>query len=194
MKIFDFKNPKHVQILKEELVRAKRILREYNENEMWKNMPTPLRRLALSSADDDMGEDFADEYEDTDWMNIPDTITNRINLSDFSLPKRVSQYKLAEWLKNNRTKLGSGVLYPDSNQSVDGVINFLDRGNASQYYIAKVIAQLIERGVRINFKDIEETPSGDINISTGNITGTDPYSMPAGRPSRGYMGNKWTGD
>ena len=79
MKIFDFKNPKHVQILKEELVRAKRILKEYNENEMWNNMPEPLRRVALSSADDDMGPDFADEYANMDWMRIPDTITNRIN-------------------------------------------------------------------------------------------------------------------
>jgi hypothetical protein len=32
MKIFDFKNPKHVQILKEEVTRAKRLIREYNEN------------------------------------------------------------------------------------------------------------------------------------------------------------------
>jgi hypothetical protein len=194
MKIFDFKNPKHVQILKEEVTRAKRLIREYNENEMWKNMPTPLRRLALSSADDDMGPDFADEYEDAEWMNIPDTITNRIDLSNFALPKRVSSYKLAEWIKNNRTKIGNGVLYPDSNQSVDGVINFLERGNASQYYIAKVIAELIERGIRINFKDVAEDKPNDINITTGNITGIDPYSMPGGKPSRDYTGRKWTGD
>ena len=192
MKIFDFKNPKHVQILKEELVRAKRILKEYNENEMWNNMPEPLRRVALSSADDDMGPDFADEYANMDWMRIPDTITNRINLSDFALPKRVSKSKLAEWMKTNRTKLGSGILYPEAHHSVDGVIKFLEQGNPSQYYIAKVIAELIERGVRINFKDIEDAPKLDVDISSG--TGMDPYSMPGGSPSKGYMGGKWTGD
>lgn len=192
MKIFDFKNPKHVQILKEELVRAKRILKEYNENEMWNNMPEPLRRVALLSADDDMGPDFADEYADMDWMRIPDTITNRINLSDFALPKRVSKTKLAEWLKTNRSKLGSGVLYPDANHSVDGVIKFLEQGNPSQYYIAKVIAKIIERGIVMNFKDIEDGVKTDIDISSG--TGMDPYNMPGGSPSKGYMGSKWTGD
>jgi hypothetical protein len=192
MKIFDFKNPKHVQILKEELNRAKRLLREYNENEMWNDMPEPLRRVALASADDDMGPDFADEYANMDWMRIPDTITNRINLSDFALPKRVSKSKLAEWLKTNRTKLGAGILYPEANHTIDGVIKFLERGNPSQYYIAKVIAELIERGVRINFKDIEDAPKMDVDISTG--TGMDPYSMSGGSPSKGYMGGKWTGD
>jgi len=192
MKIFDFKNPKHVQILKEELSRAKRLLREYNENEMWNNMPEPLRRVALASADDDMGPDFADEYADMDWMRIPDTITNRINLSDYALPKRVSKSKLADWMSSNRTKLGSGILYPDANHSVDGVIKFLQQGNPSQYYIAKVIAELIERGVRINFKDIEDAPKTDVDISSG--TGMDPYSMPGGSTSKGYMGGKWSGD
>jgi hypothetical protein len=191
MKIFDFKNPKHVQILKEEVTRAKRLIREYNENEMWKNMPTPLRRLALSSADDDMGPDFADEYENVEWLNIPDTVTNRINLSNFALPKRISPYALADWLRSgsNRSKIGSGILHSGSNQTVDGVINFLERGTASQHYIATIIAELIERGIQINFKDLQEKPANDINITTGNITGIDPYSMPGGKPR-----NNWTGD
>ena len=192
MKIFDFNNPKHVQILKEELSRAKRLLREYNENEIWNNMPEPLRRVALASADDDMGPDFADEYADMDWMRIPDTITNRINLSDFALPKRVSKSKLAEWMKTNRTKLGSGILYPEARHSVDAVIKFLEQGNPSQYYIAKVIAEIIERGIAMNFKEIEDVSSGGLDISTG--TRTDPYSMPGGKSSKGYMGGKWSGD
>lgn len=69
MKIFNEKNPKHLQILKEELQRAKRILREYNESEIWKNLSADVRRAALKSVDDDMGSDFADEYEDTDWID-----------------------------------------------------------------------------------------------------------------------------
>jgi hypothetical protein len=31
-----------------------------------------------------MGPDFADEYAETDWLQIPDAITNRINLSKFT--------------------------------------------------------------------------------------------------------------
>ena len=47
MKIFDEKNPKHIQILKEEIIRAKQILKEYNENEIWKNLTLDVRKAAL---------------------------------------------------------------------------------------------------------------------------------------------------
>lgn len=84
MKIFDHKNPKHIQILKEELIRARRILREYNESEIWKRLTVQQREELLSAVDDDMGPDFADEYAETDWLQIPDAITNRINLNKFT--------------------------------------------------------------------------------------------------------------
>ena len=84
MKIFDINNPKHVQILKEELVRARRILREYNEADIWKRLTVQQREELLSNVDDDMGPDFASEYAETDWMQIPDAVTNRINLSKFT--------------------------------------------------------------------------------------------------------------
>ena len=84
MKIFDINNPKHVQILKEELVRARRILREYNEADIWKRLTVQQREELLSDVDAEMGPDFADEYAETDWMQIPDAVTNRINLSKFT--------------------------------------------------------------------------------------------------------------
>ena len=84
MKIFDFKNPKHVQILKEELHRARHILREYNEAEIWKRLTVQQREELLTSVDDDMGPDFADEYAETDWLQIPDAITNRIDISRYT--------------------------------------------------------------------------------------------------------------
>lgn len=84
MKIFDINNPRHVQILKEELVRARRILREYNEAEIWKRLTVQQREELLASVDDDMGPDFADEYAETDWMQIPDAITNRIDISRYT--------------------------------------------------------------------------------------------------------------
>jgi len=84
MKIFDINNPGHVQILKEELVRARRILREYNEADIWKRLTIRQREELLSTVDNDMGPDFADEYAETDWLQIPDAVTNRINLSKFT--------------------------------------------------------------------------------------------------------------
>jgi len=84
MKIFDINNPRHVQILKEELVRARRIIREYNEADIWKRLTVTQREELLSSIDDEMGPDFADEYAETDWLQIPDAITNRIDISRYT--------------------------------------------------------------------------------------------------------------
>ena len=84
MKIFNFNNPKHVQILKEELRRARKILREYNEAEIWKRLTMQQREELLNSVDDEMGPDFADEYAETDWLQIPDAVTNRIDISKYT--------------------------------------------------------------------------------------------------------------
>jgi hypothetical protein len=84
MKIFDINNPRHVQILKEELVRARRIIREYNEADIWKRLTVTQRKELLQSVDDDMGPDFADEYAETDWLQIPDAVTNRIDISQYT--------------------------------------------------------------------------------------------------------------
>ena len=84
MKIFDIKNPRHIQILKEELHRAKYILREYNEAEIWNRLTVTQREELLSDVDGDMGPDFADEYAETDWLQIPDAITNRIDVSRYT--------------------------------------------------------------------------------------------------------------
>ena len=90
MKIFDINNPKHVQILKEELIRARRIIREYNEADIWKRLTIQQREELLSSVDDDMGPDFADEYAETEWLQIPDAVTNRIDLKRLLLAKNDS--------------------------------------------------------------------------------------------------------
>jgi len=84
MKIFDINNPRHIQILKEELVRARRIIREYNEADIWKRLTVTQRKELLQSVDDDMGPDFADEYAETDWLQIPDAVTNRIDISRYT--------------------------------------------------------------------------------------------------------------
>lgn len=84
MNIFNPNNKKHVRILQEELARAKRIMLEYNEADTWDDnlghMDDKDRAQALLSVDDDLGPDLADEYMNTPWLEIPDAITNRIDL------------------------------------------------------------------------------------------------------------------
>jgi hypothetical protein len=56
---------------------------EYNEKEIWNTLTVNQREDALLSVDDDMGPDFADEYSEAEWLEIPDTITNRIDLRSY---------------------------------------------------------------------------------------------------------------
>jgi len=108
MNIFDPNNKKHIQILREELRRAKRLVESYNEEEIWNAMSDPERSQALMSADDDLAPDFADEFTDTPWLDIPDVITNRIDLRKYSTekPDRQSMMFTRSLIRgiNNRVK------------------------------------------------------------------------------------------
>ena len=195
MNIFDFKNPRHIRILKEELYRVQRLL-EYNEAEEWKRLTPMMRKVALMSADKEMGEDFAYEYKDEEWLNIPDTITNRIDLSKFVLPKQVDRYALAQWIETNKSKLGSGVLYRGTaTHTVDRVIDMLKTGNPSQYYCAEVIANILKRGIAIDFKELEKNTTSSYSPPSNYKSNINPYDTPAGRPGIGSFGRRnWTGD
>lgn len=92
MKIFDFKNPKHIQILKEEINRAKSIIKNviseassfYNEDTIWSAMTDEERKEALLLVPN--GTVVADKYaSETDWNKIPDNISDRIELSKYQL-------------------------------------------------------------------------------------------------------------
>tara|TARA_Y100001937_G_C6920212_1_gene241417 strand:- start:6 stop:581 length:576 start_codon:yes stop_codon:yes gene_type:complete len=76
------------KILQEETQRAQRLMFEYNEESIWDSMDDRDKAQALLSADDDMGPDFADEFMDTPWLEIPDVITNRIDLRPYDKPEK----------------------------------------------------------------------------------------------------------
>lgn len=195
MKIFDFRNPRHLEILREELYRAKTImLREYNESSEWNQMPPEYREWLLLSADDDMGPDFADEYVETDWMKIPDSVTNRIDIGNYMLPEKYNRFSLAHIVDSHKQKLGN-ISVSDARHNVRDVLKFLYTGNPSRYYAYRVLAALFNNGIMVNLQNLKDnsapTTLGKSSDITGNI---NPYEMPGGRSSRGYMGAKWTGD
>jgi hypothetical protein len=82
MKQFE-QHPLYKKILQEEISRARLLMFEYNEKEIWNALTVNQREDALLSVDDDMGPDFADEYSESEWLEIPDTITNRIDLRSY---------------------------------------------------------------------------------------------------------------
>jgi hypothetical protein len=80
MKLFDHTNPDHIRILKEEIARAKRILKEaYSADRLWGNMLPDERKGALYTA---KVED-PDTYLDVRWDDIPADIQDLIDLSAY---------------------------------------------------------------------------------------------------------------
>ena len=194
MKIFDEKNPKHIQILKEELKRAKRILREYNENDIWKNLSTDVRKAALMSVDDDMGPDFADEYADTDWMQLPDVITNRLDLDKFNIPDNINPMALADFVQKNSSKLPTEAWYQSSvgpKLRTDQLVKLLQAGLTSTKTITKDIIAFIlvnAPAITIDYNQLVDK-AGDGSTFT-------PFTGQMGSPTKNkdWRGGMYTGD
>ena len=80
MKIFDHTNPEHIKILKEELQRAKRVLKEaYSADRLWGNMTQDERKSALYVAKAPDSE----EYLDAAWDDIPADMQDLIDLTTY---------------------------------------------------------------------------------------------------------------
>ena len=194
MKIFDINNPKHVQILKEELVRAKRILREYNESEIWKNLSIAVRQAALMSVDDDMGPDFADEYADTEWMQLPDVITNRLDLDKFNVPDNINPMALADFIQQNSSKLPKDAWYQASvgpKLRTDQIVKLLQSGLTSTNTLTKdIIAHMLAIGnfINIDFDKLIDKPM------SGSVIPASQQGGSIGAPSKNRSGGYWTGD
>ena len=194
MKIFDSKNTRHRQILKEELVRATKILREYNESNLWKNLSKDVRRAALMSVDDDMGPDFADEYANTEWMQLPDVITNRLDLSQFEIPDNINPMALASFIQKNSSKLPNEAWYQASvgpKLRTDQIVKLLQAGLTSTKTITKDIIAFIlvnAPAITIDYNQLVDT--------AGNGSTFTPFNGPMGTPSKNkdWRGGNYTGD
>lgn len=191
-------NKLYKRILKEEIFRAKRILREYNESNIWKKLPESIRTLALRSADEEMGDDFAKEYADENiWTNIPDVITNRINIADFDIPDEIDPYTLAQYIEDNKSKLPGNTWYNSSvgrQMNTQEVIQYLRSGLTSYNWVVKNVIGCMKLANPKAFDDIDynnmKISTGTNNLSGITVSrGTEPSSHPFYRG-----GAKWTGD
>ena len=194
MKIFDDKNLRHIQILKEEIVRAKKILKEYNETEIWKNLSTDVRKAALMSVDDDMGPDFADEYADTEWMRLPDVITNRLDLDKFNIPDNINPMALANFIQQNASKLPTDAWYQASvgpKLRTEQIVKLLQSGLTSTKTLTKdIVAHLliVANIINIDFDQLIDKPM------SGSIIPASQQGSSIGAPSKNRSGGYWTGD
>jgi hypothetical protein len=193
MKIFDINNIKHVQILREELRRARQILQEYNEADIWKRLTIQQREELLSDVDDEMGPDFADEYAETEWMQIPDVITNRIDLNNYnkdyaqSIDKRALMFARGIFdIINDESR------YKNTKQMQDYIVKKVGSTSAEPEVLEMALlqyardnsAKMMDLNIEIQRMAVPTTPY----VNTTNVSGET-------KPSRDpFTGGEWTGD
>jgi hypothetical protein len=115
--IFNLKNPRHMQILREELKRAKQILIEgYSADEIWQSMPDNDRNTVLYVAKATNPE----ELIKMSWDAIPADVQDLIDLSD---------YELARDNKDGRTNLR-------------GISSLMSRDERSKKFINKFLYKI----------------------------------------------------
>jgi hypothetical protein len=153
MKIFDFKNPRHIEILREELQRAKQIMSNSNS-----------RSLTEMS-------------------------------SEFDATPKLDPFIVANWMESNRDLLqGYTFSSGGASKQVLDIIEWLRRGSASQFYIQSLIDDMDKLdGVAIDDHEFYKKSETAMQPSSSKNK-LNPYEMPGGQPSRGYMGGSWTGD
>jgi hypothetical protein len=186
MKLFNFKNPAHVQILREEVRRLKKILSEgytYSVDEIWDAMSEDERENALMATRDDEGPDLADKYAPGTWDEIPADIQDSIDLSKYQLAK----YSVNFGSSNLRAIKSFSEKDPNVAKLVDEFIKKIGRKGLNFLTVDQSTKLLLAVHKLRNAK----TPSTPKLPSTSNV---NPYDMPGGRPSTGYMGAKYTGD
>jgi hypothetical protein len=190
MELFNFKDPMHKKILREEIVRLKKILKEgyqYSVDEIWDAMSDQERYEAIAATRDDEGPDLADEYADGPWDDIPADIQDTINLNDYQLAK----YQIGGGSANLRAIENFKTKNPDDAKLIDQFVKKVGRKDFRSLTVKQSYKLLL--AIHELHRATMKNTQPDISQPT-NTTKVNPYDMPGGRPSRGYMGSKYTGD
>jgi len=176
MKIFNHNNPRHVQILKEELNRAKRLILEnmYSADEIWNKMSPNDRKSALYVAK----TLNPNKLISMSWDKIPADVQDLIDLSD---------YELAIQNRGGQTMI----------RGIEFALN--DSPDARSF-----VNQFLQKVGRPSLKDITLDQSYKLNAAVWNYIASkaqksQSQSMMSGEtiPSRNPLykgGASWTGD
>lgn len=176
MNIFNINNPRHKQILKEELARAKRLMEQsYSADEIWDSMTPTDRKEALYAAKESNPEALLNVV----WDDIPADTQDLIDLTD---------YRLAQTEQGGRSNIRGIQASIKQNPSAESFVKkFLEKVGRN-----KLSDITIEQSYKLNaalIKYVASKNSGTTSMSTIDI---DPYDRK--NPSRGYMGSTYQGD
>ena len=187
MKIFDHKNPRHIQILKEELARAKKILNEeYSADRVWAAMSEQEQEEALMATADDEGPDLADKWTGAEWDEIPADLQDQINLSDYELAIDSKEGRVM--LRGIKNALVSN---PKAQQFIDKFLKAVNRTSVDNITMDQ--SQKLNIGVYRFIQSLQPQSNTNTSDLTSNL---NPRDLPSGAPSKNkdWRGGMWTGD
>jgi len=178
MNIFDINNPRHKQILKEEIARAKRLMEQtYNADKIWDSMTPEDRKEALYVAKEPNPEALMDVV----WDEIPADIQDLIDLGDY------------QFARNDQ---GGGSM-------LRGIQYAMKQHPEGEVFVKK----FLDKVGRTDVRDITVDQAYKLNpalwqyIASKNPQPERPKSAPSNvdpydreNPSRGYMGAIYRGD
>ena len=180
--IFDYKNPTHIRILKEELLRAKRLIMEqmFSADEVWDKMSNRDRNEALYVAK----VTNPDELIELTWDDIPADIQDTIDLSD---------YEIASKNKDGRVNI-RGIEYaikenPIGKQFIDKFLKQVGRPTLNDITINQSYKLNTAVWQYINSKG---TPTKPYNYNNTGPIGNGDRGM--SYPSENPFNKGWTGD
>lgn len=177
MNIFNINDPKHRQILKEELARAKRLMEQsYSADGIWDTMTQRDRKEALYIAK----EPNPDALLDASWDDIPSDIQDLIDLSDYELARK--NQAGGSLLRGIKTAIKQ---HPDAERFVAKFLNMIGRENLDDI----TVNQAYKLNPALWNYIASKNPQQPKTTTQSNI---DPYDRE--NPSRGYMGSTYRGD
>jgi hypothetical protein len=177
MNIFNINDPKHRQILKEELARAKRLMEQsYSADGIWDTMTQRDRKEALYIAK----EPNPDALLDASWDDIPSDIQDLIDLSDYELARK--NQAGGSLLRGIKTAIKQ---HPDAERFVAKFLNMIGRENLDDI----TVNQAYKLNPALWSHIASKNPQQSKTTTQSNI---DPYDRE--NPSRGYMGSTYRGD
>lgn len=173
MSLFDHTNPRHVAILREELARAKKMLKEvtsYNADKIWNNMTPDERKSALYIAK----TPNPDEYISGVWDSIPADTQDLIDLGEYE-PATMSQ----DGRSLLRGTIAGMKQDPAANRLVMKYLQRLDKSAIEQLTVSELDV--------LNRKVYQFVNRNQNNIST--LGGPTPDEYSANRGRGGYQGD-----
>ena len=174
IKLLDLTNPRHQQIVAEEIARAKRIIKEAATDKFLqsaaRNLAGQMRGKAASEGTlmtSLLRMPLANRLTKDELAKIVGYAMTEMGLTTESTPSKLDAVKIVRWIESNTSKLADYTYTSGGvTKNVNELIKWLKYGRASQSYLKGLIDDMdLLAGVAIDDVDFQkdpETPLGDL--------------------------------